>query len=92
MIKSFRDQDTKRLFNEERVRRWTAIETVALRKLVMLNAARRIADLEIPPNNRLEKLKGDRLGQYAIRVNDKYRICFIFREGDAYDVELVDYH
>ena len=92
MIKSFRDQDTKRLFNEERVRRWTAIETVALRKLVMLNAARRIADLKIPPKNRLEKLKGDRLGQYAIRVNDKYRICFIFREGDAYDVELVDYH
>jgi toxin HigB-1 len=92
MIKSFRDQDTKRLFSEERVRRWTAIESVALRKLVMLNAARRLADLKIPPNNRLEKLKGDRMGQHSIRVNDKYRICFVFREGDAYDVELVDYH
>ncbi|MEJ7811972.1 MAG: type II toxin-antitoxin system RelE/ParE family toxin [Gemmatimonadaceae bacterium] len=93
MIKSFADRDTQRLFRREPVRRFpTDLRRVMLRKLVALDAAEALDDLRIPPGNRLEKLKGDRAGQVSIRVNDQWRICFRWREADAYDVELVDYH
>lgn len=92
MIRTFRDADTEALFLGRRVRRWTSIETVAMRKLAMLNRAARINDLRIPPGNRLEALKHDRAGQHSIRINDQYRVCFVWRNGDAHDVEIVDYH
>ena len=92
MIRSFRDQDTALLFEDRLVRRFRAIERVARRKLLYLHRARTQEDLKAPPGNRLESLKGDRLGQYSIRINDQWRICFGWQEGDAYDVEIVDYH
>lgn len=92
MIRTFRDADTEALFLGGRVRRWASIENVAMRKLAMLNRAARINDLRIPPGNRLEALKHDRAGQYSIRINDQYRVCFVWRNGDAHDVEIVDYH
>ena len=92
MIRSFKTEDTERLFHDERVRQWQAIENVARRKLNMVHAAARLEDLKIPPGNRLEKLEGARKNRYSIRINDQYRVCFEWREGDAYDVEIVDYH
>lgn len=92
MILSFADRDTERLFRLERVVRFQAVERAALRKLAMLDAAVRIEDLKAPPGNRLEALKGNRSGQWSIRVNDQWRICFRWRNGHAADVELVDYH
>ena len=93
MIRSFRGRDTERLFNRERPRRLppTVLRT-AQRKLAMLNAATDLADLRVPPGNRLEKLTGDRKGEYSIRINDQWRICFTWREGDAHDVEITDYN
>ncbi len=92
MIRSFRCPDTARLFNDEFVRRLQAVERVARRKLLYLNQARTLDDLRVPPGNRLELLKADRAGTYSIRINDQWRICFAWREGDAWDVELTDYH
>jgi len=93
MIKSFRDRDTERLFKRERIRRLPPrLHRSALRKLLILDAAERLADLRVPPGNRLEKLKGDRAGQHSIRINDQWRICFRWRDGDAHDVEIADYH
>ena len=93
MIKSFRDRDTERLFHRERVKRLGAdVQRTALRKLRMLDAATALDDLRVPPANRLEKLKGGRAGQYSIRVNRQWRVCFVWRSGDAHDVEIVDYH
>jgi len=92
MIRTFRDADTEALFLGGRVRRWASMENVAMRKLAMLNRAARINDLRIPPGNRLEALKHYRAGQYSIRINDQYRVCFVWRNGDARDVEIVDYH
>ena len=92
MIRSFRDRDTELLFHREASRRWAAIARVALRRLRLLNRAVTLDDLRVPPSNRLEALKGDRAGQYSIRVNDQYRICFRWEAGDARDVELTDYH
>ena len=92
MIRSFKTEDTERLFHDERVRQWQAIENVARRKLNMVHAAARLEDLRVPPGNRLEKLEGSRRNQHSIRINDQYRICFEWREGDAYYVEIVDYH
>ena len=93
MIRSFRDRDTERLFHREPVRKWaTALHRIGLRKLLMLDAATRLEDLRIPPANRLEKLRGRRAGQHSIRINDQWRVCFRWSEGDAYDVEIVDYH
>lgn len=92
MIRSFRDRDTQELFRREAARRWAGIARVALRRLRLLHRARSLEDLRVPPANRLEALKGDRAGQYSIRVNDRYRICFRWQGGDAFDVELVDYH
>ncbi len=92
MIKTFADKDTEVLFNGDRVRRFVNIESVARCKLVQLNAAATLDFLRVPPGNRLEALKGDRVGQHSIRVNDQFRVCFRWRDGDALDVEIVDYH
>lgn len=93
MIQSFADKDTQRVFTRERVRRWAIqLQRLALRKLLILDAAEELGDLRIPPGNRLEKLSGDRAGQYSIRINDQWRVCFRWTEGDAYDVEIADYH
>ena len=92
MIRSFRSADTERMFRRETVRRFKAIERQALRKLDMLDAAPDIRTLATLPGNRLETLKGDRKGQYSIRINDQWRICFLWREGHAYEVKIVDYH
>lgn len=93
MIKSFGSRDTERLFGRERVRRFPAeLQRTMLRKLVVIDAAEGLDDLRVPPGNRLEKLKGDRARQHSIRVNDQWRICFRWADGDAHDVELVDYH
>ena len=93
MIRSFADRDTERLFGREPVRRFpTSLQRAMLRKLVLMDAADALQDLLSPPGNRLEKLRGDRVGQHSIRVNDQWRICFRWRGGDAYDVEMVDYH
>ena len=93
MIKSFADPDTERLFQRERVRRFPAeLQRAMLRKLVIVDAAESLDDLRVPPGNRLEKLKGDRAGQYSIRVNDQWRVCFRWERGDAHAVAIVDYH
>lgn len=93
MIRSFRDRDTERVFQRIRIRKLSVgLQRVAQRKLVMIDAAAAIEDLRIPPGNRLEKLSGDRRGQYSIRINNQWRICFVWRGGDAHDVEIVDYH
>jgi len=92
MIVSFRDADTEALASGRGTRRFANIATVARRKLRQLEIAGRLDDLRVPPGNRLEALKGDRAGQHSIRVNDQWRICFRFVDGDAYDVEICDYH
>lgn len=92
MIKSFRCRDTERLAKGQRVRRFIAIERVVQRKLAQLNAAATLDFLRAPPGNRLEALRGDRLGQYSIRISDQWRLCFRYEDGNAFDVEIVDYH
>ncbi len=92
MIKSFRNRDTERLFADDPVPRWHRMERVARRKLYLLNRAGSLSDLRSPPGNRLEALHGDRKGQHSIRINDQWRICFRWDDGDALDVEIVDYH
>ena len=93
MIRSFRGKDAERIWSGEGVRRFAAdLQKRSRRKLRMLNNARTLDDLRIPPGNRLEMLHGDRAGQYSIRINEQWRICFVWRDGDAADVEIVDYH
>jgi len=92
MIKTFRSKDTERLHQRERVLRFRSFERVAQRKLRQLDAAVNLADLASPPGNRLEALRGERAGQHSIRINDQWRICFRWKEGNAYEVEIVDYH
>ena len=92
MIRSFRNADTAELASGQRVRRWMFIERAALRKLRQLQVASCLADLRVPPGNRLEALKGDRVGQHSIRINDQYRLCFRWTPAGAEDVEIVDYH
>ena len=93
MIRSFGDKDTALLFQLESPRRLpVTILRPALRKLAILDAAVTLMDLTVPPGNRLEKLSGNRVGQYSIRINDQWRICFVWFENDAFDVEIVDYH
>jgi proteic killer suppression protein len=93
VIRSFRDKDTARLFEREPVKRWGSdVQHVGLRRLRVLNAATSLEDLRAPPGNRLEKLKNDRAGQWSIRVSGQWRLCFRWQAGDAYEVELVDYH
>lgn len=93
MIKSFADKETEKVFNRQFSRKLPAdIQHIARRKLEVLEAAEQLQDLRIPPANRLEKLSGNRAGQYSIRINQQWRICFEWREKDAYNVEIVDYH
>jgi len=93
VIKSFADRDTERIFTRIGARRWSSqVQRRALKKLVILDAAEQLADLRVPPGNRLEKLRGDRSGQHSIRINDRWRVCFRWKTGHAYDVEIVDYH
>jgi proteic killer suppression protein len=93
MIASWRDSDTELLWKTGRSRRIPAILRIgAVKKLAILNAALSLENLLVPPGNRLEALKGDRRGQHSIRVNDQYRVCFVWRDGNACDVEIVDYH
>ncbi len=92
MIKSFRNKDIEALFNDILVPKFRAIERPARRKLLYLHRARVLQDLQAPPGNQLEALTGDRRGQHSIRVNDQWRICFRWDAGNAYDVEIVDYH
>jgi proteic killer suppression protein len=93
MLASFRDKETATIWEGNRSRRLPFdIQAVALRKLRLLNNARRLDDLRAPPANRLEALRGDRSGQHSIRINDQWRICFIWRDGHAHQVEIVDYH
>jgi proteic killer suppression protein len=93
MIRSFRDRETERVFRRERMRTLAAdVQRVAQRKLTVLDAAESLGDLRVPPGNRLEKLSGDREGQYSIRIDNRWRICFRWMDGDAGDVEIADYH
>ena len=93
MITSFRCEETERLFRREGTRRFPPdIQRVALRKLLLLHAAKAVEELRIPPGNRLERLKGDRAGAWSIRINDQWRICFLWTGTEAQDVEIVDYH
>jgi proteic killer suppression protein len=93
MIRSFRHREAEKVFGRIRSSRLPGgIQQVALRKLRMLNRARTLNDLRVPPANRLERLRGDRAGRYSIRINDQWRVCFRWEAGDAFDVEIVDYH
>jgi proteic killer suppression protein len=93
MIRSFRDRDTARVFDRRGSTRFSAdISRAALKKLLVLDAAEALLDLRIPPGNRLERLFGDRKGQYSIRISDQWRVCFRWKSGDALYVEIVDYH
>jgi len=92
MIKSFKCKKTENLFGDNFVSKFKSFEKVARRKLEMLNAARKLVDLRSPPSNRLELLKGNRRGQYSIRINNQYRLCFKWKDSSVYDVEIVDYH
>ncbi len=93
MIKSFGDKETEKVYQLVRSRRLpNDIQQVALRKLRMLNNSKDINDLRIPPANRLEKLSGNLANKYSIRINDQWRICFNWEDGNAYDVEIIDYH
>jgi proteic killer suppression protein len=92
VIRSFKDRQTEQLYRGETPGAFRAIKSVALRKLDMLDAANRLSDLRAPPGNRLEALKGNRRGQHSIRINNQWRICFVWRDGGAEMVEIVDYH
>lgn len=92
MIMSFGDPDVQAFFKGERIRRWINIERTLMRKLAVLDDTRRLEDLRDPPSNRLKSLQGDRSGQYSIRINDQFRICFVWIHGNAHHVTVVDYH
>jgi len=92
VIRSFKDAEAENILNRVHSRRFASIERVILRKLRSLHRATAIGDLMNPPGNRLEALKGNRAGQHSVRINDQWRICFRWEKGDAYEVEIVDYH
>jgi toxin HigB-1 len=92
MIQSFKDADTKELFETGVSKRWANIQAVARRKLDQIEASINLSDLRVPPGNQLEALKRDRIGQHSIRINDQYRICFFWRVDGAHEVEITDYH
>ena len=92
MLKGFKCKDTLALFEGGNPRRFQAFKAIAERKLQMLDSATALEDLRVPPGNRLEALHGDRKGQLSIRINDQWRVCFRFKDGNAFDVEIVDYH
>ncbi len=92
MIRSFKDEETRKLFETGSSRRRSAVRAVARRKLDQIEASMELNDLRIPPGNRLEALKGDRAGQHSIRINERYRICCVWQRDGAHDVAIVDYH
>jgi proteic killer suppression protein len=92
VIQSFKDENTAELFLHGRNRRWANLATVAIRKLDMLDSAAVLNDLSMPPGNRLEALTGDRKGQHSIRINNQYRICFVWQKDGVVEVEITDYH
>ena len=92
VIRSFRSRETEKLFHDRDVARFRPIERGARRKLLLLHRSASLQDLRVPPGNRLEALAGKRSGQHSIRINDQWRICFVWQAPDAYDVEIVDYH
>ena len=93
MIRTFKDKETEKVYNQIFSRKLpNSIQKTALRKLIMIDNAETLEDLKVPPANRLEALKGERVGQHSVRINDQFRICFVFKEGDFYDVEITDYH
>lgn len=92
MIRSFKCRDTEKLFNDVDVSKFRGINRPARMKLEILNAAVSLTSLSVPPGNRLEQLQGDRKGQHSIRINNRWRICFVWKDGDASEVEIVDYH
>ncbi len=93
MIRSFKDREAEHVYGQVVSRKLPSdMQQTALRKLRMINTAKNIQDLRVPPANRLEKLSGDRSGQYSIRINDQWRVCFTWRDGEAHDVEITDYH
>ena len=92
MIKSFACRDTEKLFNDQRVRRFQSFERQARKRLMVLNAAPSLDALKLNPGNKLHSLKGDRRGQFSISVNNQWRVCFEWHDGNAYNVEIVDYH
>ena len=93
MIKSFKDKETEKIYRQEVSKKIPRdIQQVAIRKLRMLNNAKNVIDLRVPPANRLEKLSGNRVGQYIIRINDQWRVCFTWKSGEAFEVEITDYH
>lgn len=92
MIQTFRDTDTKKVFDGDAVKKFGSWSRVAQRKLIMLHAAKNLTDLKAPPGNKLEKLTKDRKGQHSIRINDQWRVCFTWKDGGAYNVEIEDYH
>ncbi len=93
MIASFRDKETERLWQSGKSRRLPSdLRLRAFKKLAILNAAVALDNLKVPPGNQLEALRGNRAGQYSIRVNDQYRVCFVWRDGNAFEVEVIDYH
>ena len=92
MIKGFKDKDAEELYNSGHNIKYKAFERIALRKLDMIEAASKLTDLKAPPGNHLELLFGNRKGQHSIRINDQFRICFIWNDAGAYDIEIVDYH
>ena len=92
MIRSFADEETELVFHRQHSRRYVAIEREAFRKLRQIHSVSAVDELYEPPGNRLEKLLGEREGKWSLRINDQYRICFVWRDGDAYQVEIVGYH
>ena len=93
MIKSFRGKDAEQVFKRLFVKKLSAeLQRLAYRKLLLIDSVDTVEELKVPPGNRLEKLSGDRKGQHSVRINDQFRICFRWRNGDAYDVEIMDYH
>ena len=93
MIRNFRDSMSEKVFRRENVKGMSkSVQQAALRKMLILDAAESLGDLRVPPGNRLEKLKGDRKGQYSIRINDQFRVCFVWSLTDAHDGEITDYH
>jgi proteic killer suppression protein len=92
MIQSFKDADTKELYEKGSNRRWARISGVAIRKLDQMEASINLSDLRVPPGNRLEALKRDRIGQHSIRINDQYRICFVWKDDGAHEIEITDSH